>query len=204
MKLLETHHRIFVTSDTHFGHDRIIEFCNRPFADVDEMTEVMIQDWNDLVDPKDIVIHLGDFAYKIRSDRAIDIFESLNGQFVFTYGNHDSKRFIKHLDGSKKVIKADHIIRAATELRDGTTMDLFLCHYPMASWAGQGHGAIHLHGHMHGNTSHEFVSTVKNRQDVGMDAYGMYIPRLLKSVLQGIRERNESITYPPKPSNPKS
>lgn len=30
---------LYLLSDTHFGHERIIEFCDRPFESVREMNE---------------------------------------------------------------------------------------------------------------------------------------------------------------------
>ena len=54
--------KLFVTSDHHFLHNRIIEICQRPFENVDEMNQKMIDNWNDVVDDEDIVYYLGDFA----------------------------------------------------------------------------------------------------------------------------------------------
>lgn len=53
---------IFLTSDTHFGHDKIIEYCKRPFATSEEMNEAMITRWNAVVKSGDDVYHLGDFG----------------------------------------------------------------------------------------------------------------------------------------------
>ena len=39
----------FFTSDTHFGHANIIRLCNRPFQNVEEMNEVLIENWNKVV-----------------------------------------------------------------------------------------------------------------------------------------------------------
>ena len=53
----------FFTSDHHFGHAKIIEYCKRPFSSVEEMNQVMIDRWNEVVGPDDHVYHLGDFAF---------------------------------------------------------------------------------------------------------------------------------------------
>ena len=58
---------IWVTSDTHFRHANILKFKDsdgnlvRPgFEDVDAMDEHMIERWNSVVKPGDMVYHLGD------------------------------------------------------------------------------------------------------------------------------------------------
>ena len=52
----------FFTSDTHFGHENIIKYCNRPFTSTEEMDKALISNWNKVVKPEDTVFHLGDFA----------------------------------------------------------------------------------------------------------------------------------------------
>lgn len=34
---------IYFTADTHFGHENIIRFCDRPFVSAEEMDEVLIE-----------------------------------------------------------------------------------------------------------------------------------------------------------------
>ena len=54
---------IYVIADTHFYHNNIIKYCNRPFEDVEKMNELIINKWNSVVSNEDIVLHLGDFGF---------------------------------------------------------------------------------------------------------------------------------------------
>jgi calcineurin-like phosphoesterase family protein len=65
---------IFFTSDTHFNHKNIIKLCNRPFTSIEEMNEKIIENWNNIVKPEDIVWHLGDFALIWKGNTTILIF----------------------------------------------------------------------------------------------------------------------------------
>ena len=40
---------IYFIADTHFNHRNIIEYCNRPFKDTNEMNEYIIQKWKSVV-----------------------------------------------------------------------------------------------------------------------------------------------------------
>ena len=62
MESLDTDH-LFFTSDTHFHHANIIRFCDRPFRDVEEMDEILIRNWNEVVGPEDTIFHLGVSAW---------------------------------------------------------------------------------------------------------------------------------------------
>ena len=43
------------TADTHFGHTNIIKYYSRPFATEREMDEVLIANWNAIVQKNDEV-----------------------------------------------------------------------------------------------------------------------------------------------------
>lgn len=82
---------IWVVSDTHFCHRNIIDYCNRPFADENEMDEVLVSNWNKVVKDGDIVYHLGDvYMGGPHKDRINSILHNLNGRKRLILGNHDN------------------------------------------------------------------------------------------------------------------
>lgn len=77
----------WIIADPHFGHANIIKYCNRPFSSVEEMNEILIQNWNETVLPGDRVYANGDFCI---NRKFINILEILNGKKVLIKGNHDN------------------------------------------------------------------------------------------------------------------
>lgn len=78
----------FFTSDLHFGHANIIEYCGRPYRDVEEMDEDLIERFNSKVGPEDRTIFMGDILMG-RFDVSIERLEQLNGELIVVPGNHD-------------------------------------------------------------------------------------------------------------------
>lgn len=72
---------IYFIPDTHFCHSNIIKYCDRPFKDVKEMNETIINNWNNIVTNEDIVYHLGDFCLST-DDEIKNIFNRLNGTII--------------------------------------------------------------------------------------------------------------------------
>ena len=76
-------------SDHHFNHVKIIEYCNRPFTNIEEMNEYMIKQWNSVVGENDLVYHLGDFALQSDKEAVANLVNQLNGHIILILGNHD-------------------------------------------------------------------------------------------------------------------
>jgi calcineurin-like phosphoesterase family protein len=151
------------TSDTHFGHARIIDYCKRPFKDVEEMDAELIRRWNAVVKPGDTVYHLGDFALAKVAKKVPGYLERLNGQIHLIYGNHDAKQ-LKSLEGFADV-------KAYKEIKVGE-QNIILCHYAFRVWNKSHYGSWNLHGHSHGSLKRDF----KMKQlDVGVDCWN-YAP----------------------------
>lgn len=80
---------IYFISDTHFNHINVIEYCNRPFKNIQEMNNAIIDKWNETVKDNDIVYHLGDFALGKKED-INDLVSKLKGKIYLVRGNHDN------------------------------------------------------------------------------------------------------------------
>jgi calcineurin-like phosphoesterase family protein len=159
--------QVFFTGCTHFGHANIIKLANRPFADVEEMNEALVERWNARVRPGDRVYHLGDVAWKT----ATPWMERLNGQKFVLIGNHDERSELESAAGSIMDIRDYHELKAG-----GARFVLF--HYPIEDWNGRWRGAIHLHCHTHAkefrnpNLPDAPIELKCNRFNVGVDACG--------------------------------
>lgn len=82
---------IWVTSDQHFNHDKIIQYANRPFNNVREMNRAIIERHNSRVKTGDTVYVLGDFRLTTNGPTKWELEQALNGKLVFIQGNHDKQ-----------------------------------------------------------------------------------------------------------------
>ena len=80
---------IWLTSDCHFSHTNILDYCSRPFSNIEEMNEHLIRKYNQFVRPDDVLYILGDIGFdKVPQIRAI--IQKLNCKHVILIrGNHD-------------------------------------------------------------------------------------------------------------------
>lgn len=86
--------KIFLTSDTHFGHDREFLWGPRGFTSVEEHDKAVIKNWNEAVKPEDTVFHLGDVMLG-DNDHGMNCLRQLNGTIYIIPGNHDTSTRIK-------------------------------------------------------------------------------------------------------------
>lgn len=141
--------KVFFTSDTHFGHQNIIRFCNRPWATIQEHDQTLIQNWNDTVPEDAVVFHLGDFCYKGGGFPTIQHLRGqLHGQIFLIRGNHDpDTRKRQNLQKLQQFFGGVYDQLEITV--DGQR--ILLNHYPLLTWPhafGQ-HPTWQLFGHVH-------------------------------------------------------
>lgn len=93
---------IWVISDTHFNHENIIKYCNRPFSNAKEMDEAIVDNWNSVVKQGDKVYHLGDVFFGDK-DYFQRLWARLNGSKRLIVGNHDDIKYLSSGAFLKKV-----------------------------------------------------------------------------------------------------
>lgn len=154
-ELLHRTHKIFFTSDTHFGSDRALLLSHRPFASVKEMDSSLIDNWNKKIKPEDVVYHLGDFG-------DVSTRQYLNGKINLVLGNYEqdllqqNKAFYEQLNENFAYNQKD----ATLCLKDGT--NVFLTHKPSQCRKD----VFCLFGHVH-----ELKKISSNGLNVGVDAH---------------------------------
>jgi calcineurin-like phosphoesterase family protein len=173
--------RTFITSDLHWGHKNIMKFCPQSRArfrdDVDYMNEAMVREWNEIVEPEDLVYILGDVAF-LPAVKAAEFMRRCNGRKILVQGNHDRKTL------------NDPVFRSCFEEihhyldinYNGTKICMF--HYPIAEWDQMHRGAVHFHGHLHGGVS----GLEKYRaRDMGMDATGFIVVEMERAIADAMK-----------------
>lgn len=152
----------FFTADLHLGHGNIIGYCRRPFRDVEEMDDALVERWNRTVGPDDEAVVLGDFALG-RIAETLPLAGRLNGRKVLLAGNHD-RCWAGHGKGVERAT-AQYLAAGFDEVWQGTVRlevagtTVLACHFP---YAGDSHdedryvshrpvdrGSWLLHGHVH-------------------------------------------------------
>lgn len=164
--------KLFFTSDSHFFHDNIRHFCNRPFESNEHQTQELIRLWNEVVPKDGIVFHAGDLCWTGNIDRIIWLNEQLNGTIYHILGNHCYQNKLDR-EVIKNIFKSyggDQMDVANLLVRNDNNTQLFISHYPLMYWPS---GSVMLHGHVHSGptcgSASEKVPFHPMRYDIGVD-----------------------------------
>lgn len=138
---------IWFISDTHFNHENMITKFkledgspSRPFESVQQMNEIMIQNWNARIKPQDHVWHLGDVVMGLREE-SNKILSRLNGKKRMLLGNHDQIKgndLIKYFEKVElwRIFKDENFICTHVPLHRDTFRKV----------------SFNVHGHTHHNS----------------------------------------------------
>jgi len=173
---------IFLIADVHFGHANIIRYCSRPFlvSNVQEMDDVLINNWNCTIAPENRVYFLGDLRYGRSAPPASEYLRRLNGMMTGITGNHDPE-----LLGWKKQVTLQF---------EG--VEFLLVHDPAD--APEDFTGWVIHGHHHNNSlrNYPFINFTGRRVNVSAEVIG-YVPVSLQEICRVIREHETDGDYEP-------
>lgn len=149
----------FFTSDLHLGHSNAIQRDNRPFANVEQMNEELIERWNARVTDNDNVYLLGDLIYRGDGAFSREVLQRLRGRITLIKGNHDDD----YLSSKETIGRFEQIVdylETDAEL-NGVPTRLVLSHYPIFFYRHRHLGAIMLHGHVHDCAEYQFLKQMQ-------------------------------------------
>lgn len=195
IKLKSSNTNIWFTSDLHLNHSKIIEYCNRPFSNVEEMNEMLINNWNSVVKPEDIVFCLGDIALG-GSSTWNTLIPRLNGKIHLILGNHDIRNWRNLYSNLFESVSE----QLTVEIDKKT---FILTHFPLlcyhGTW-GTEMNVINLIGHVHtlkaNNSGKDFERLqylFPTQYDVGVD-FNDYRPISYNQVMEKIKYQIEHHT----------
>lgn len=143
----------YVISNLQLGRPSAIKKYDRPFKNVDEMDEHLIQSWNSVVKEGDLVYHLGNFAWDPKT--AQSAISRMNGTIWFVTGEDDSA--IVELAQKDMLSDGASIKMQIFPLKQ---METTVSYWPLQDWPGKKDGYWSIIG----NPSREYKSDPKERR----------------------------------------
>jgi len=164
---------IYFTSDQHFDHHNIIQYCKRPFNNVRQMNRRIINEYNNIITEKDTVYIIGDLTlYGPTQKGAVEQFvNKLHGKKHLILGNHDRLSPQQYLDTG--------ILSVHTSLEINS---FILVHDPAVSAIDR--SKIFLCGHVH-----DLFKIAKNVINIGVDVWD-FKPVSLEQIEKTIKENS--------------
>lgn len=132
--------KIWLITDTHFGHSKLTEYCNRPPNFSNNILKEL-----QIVKQDDVLIHLGDFCFGEEENWHNTFHNYVQGKKILIKGNHDNKSnswYFKH--------GWDFVCDSFTLTVFGKK--ILFSHVPL-SRRKHGDYDLNIHGHFH-NSKH--------------------------------------------------
>ena len=167
----------YIIADPHFGHKNIIEYESRPFVNVNEMDNRMIELWNMTVYKNDLVYILGDFTLSRRKEIITNLLNKLNGRKILIMGNHDTRKPKDYVECGFEV---------ATRKPMMVEPGVILMHEPFYDSSYIVNNYIYFYGHVHNN--HSIMDSYPNCMCVSVERIG-YTPIDLDEFIKKIRNK---------------
>lgn len=146
---LDAGERVWITSDLHFLHTNIIGYCDRPFFNVDSMTDALIATLKK-VPADDLILFAGDMAMG-NYEKGVELMRVLPGRKILIAGNHDLTR-----DGKCKLAREKNLFEAVVPFlawQGYQRRMVVVSHYPiLVPDSYKNTPVLNYHGHLHEKT----------------------------------------------------
>lgn len=199
--ILAPDQHIWFTSDMHFGHRNVIRFCDRPFTDEKEMSEVLIKNWNDTVGREDFIFSLGDFSWWTGRHEVKKLVSQLRGRKYFIPGNHCKEGMYELVDDPDFHECSDTVVlyvrgqEGDPRFTEHKVIEIVLNHYPLSCWSHSDYpNCFQFFGHIHSRQNKPLIEFGRHidikmgkQMDVGTDRWG-YKPVDLFEALQATKD----------------
>lgn len=132
-------------SDTHFYHENIIKYANRPFSDAAHMNNVLRDNYLNTIKEDDLVVFGGDVSFK---DVALthDFLQGLPGYKILVLGNHDFSTKCKYRNYG--IFDEVKLFDSFTYEIENRKLDFIITHYPIENKLLP-ESLFNIHGHIH-------------------------------------------------------
>lgn len=177
---------IYLTSDTHFNHNRGFIYEPRGFKTIEEMNEAILARWNAVVKPDDEIYHLGDVMLG-DNEVGMNYLKQLNGKIHIVVGNHDTDTRIALYKEAPNVVEIAQAIKIKYK-----GYHFYMSHYPSFTGSLQQEDlkktTCNLFGHTHQFTN--FYQNIPFMYHVGMDSHNC-TPITIDKVIDDMKEEVE-------------
>ena len=162
--------KVFLTADMHFGHENIIKYENRPFANAEAMDGTIINNWNKTVSKNDTVIVAGDVSF-YGQEKTAEIVRQLNGRKILIKGNHDKRKNNWWMDVGFDEVSSYPIIYKGW----------FVIQHEPPTYYNDATPYFYIYGHVHGSEMYRTVT--KQTACVSVERWD-YTPVNLEKIIE--------------------
>lgn len=168
--------KIFVISDTHFGHRSLADkYQTRP----KDFENRIIHNWQKMVSDEDLIIHLGDVIIGKESDWK-SVISELPGRKILVTGNHDKKTLSWYLTNIFEFCCNEFYWYMYG-------MRILFSHEPRF----EGRFDMNIHGHLHHPNHHPEYKCDERHCLISLENTS-YQPQMLKSIVVKWQQSNKA------------
>ena len=167
--------KTWLITDTHFGHDKMIEYCGRP----EDFSHIILDSLCMNVYPGDILIHLGDICINNDDSWHTKLQNVTTGvKRILVRGNHDHKSDSWYMSHGW-----DFVCESVTVKFMGK--NILFSHAPLAI----GDHDLNIHGHFHNTLHHEDMFEILTNKHLCLSIEETnYKPVLLETFIKGCND----------------